>query len=182
MIRLLKVATVSLVFLLFVVALNAQDSPKYKVKYVKKHKDPVIEQMREENEGAQEERQAETQRIRDAQSERRKKDKEDQKTLTFDFEGVQKPASPDVFQKVYHFDPVRQYLTGTCWDFSTTSFFESEVYRLTGRKIKLSEMFTAYYEYLEEARRRNHIRNSFECWLKKKVEMQYCFALDATHP
>ncbi len=42
---------------------------------------------------------------------------------------------------------------GTCWDFCTTSFYESEVYRLHNKKVKISEMFTAYWEYVEKARR-----------------------------
>ncbi|RMF08563.1 MAG: peptidase C1, partial [Candidatus Neomarinimicrobiota bacterium] len=41
----------------------------------------------------------------------------------------------------------------TCWSFSTTSFLESECFRLTGQKIKLSEMYTVYFEYLEKVRR-----------------------------
>jgi bleomycin hydrolase len=139
--------------LLIFVSLDAHEAPEYKAKYVKKPKDPVLEQMKKENEKAREERQAETQRIRDAQREEKRKEEDEQEVLTFDFAGVVKPASLEAFQQVFHFKPVRQFMTGTCWDFSTTSYFESEVYRLTGRKIKLSEMFTAYYEYLEEARR-----------------------------
>jgi len=40
-----------------------------------------------------------------------------------------------------------------CWCFSTTSFYESEIFRLHGKKIKLSELHTVYYEYVEKARR-----------------------------
>jgi len=39
-----------------------------------------------------------------------------------------------------------------CWCFSTTSFFESEIYRLTRREIKLSELYTVYWEYVEKAK------------------------------
>jgi bleomycin hydrolase len=42
---------------------------------------------------------------------------------------------------------------GTCWSFSTTSFMESEVYRLHKKKVKISEIYTAYWEYVEKARR-----------------------------
>lgn len=42
---------------------------------------------------------------------------------------------------------------GTCWCFSTTSFFESEIYRINKKKVKMSEMYTVYFEYLEKARR-----------------------------
>ncbi|MBN2329116.1 MAG: peptidase C1 [Candidatus Omnitrophica bacterium] len=131
--------------------LSADESSQDKVQYVKEVREAVLEEMEAKNEQADEERRAETQRIRDEQ-EKRKKSKEE-KEIRFDFSGVKKPASPDVFQSVFHFAPVRQYLTGTCWCFSTTSYFESEVYRLSGKKIKLSEMYTVYFEYLEKARR-----------------------------
>ncbi len=41
--------------------------------------------------------------------------------------------------------------TGTCWSFSTTSFLESEVIRLTGKNIDLSEMYTVRNTYSEKA-------------------------------
>jgi bleomycin hydrolase len=40
-----------------------------------------------------------------------------------------------------------------CWCFCTTSFLESEVKRLTGQEIKLSELHTVYYQYLAKAER-----------------------------
>lgn len=43
--------------------------------------------------------------------------------------------------------------TGTCWCFSTTSFYESEIFRQTGKKVEISEMYTVYWEYVEKARR-----------------------------
>ncbi len=46
-----------------------------------------------------------------------------------------------------------QYDTGTCWAFCSTSFFESEAARLGGPRVKLSEMWTVYWEYVEKARR-----------------------------
>jgi len=141
------------VSLLVAFPLNGQETHRHKVKYVPRYRDPVLEEMKEKNEQAEKERQAETQKIRNAQEKSKEKKKQEEKRIRFDFKGVQKPASPQVFQSVFHFKPVRQFLTGTCWAFSTTSFFESEVYRLTGQEIKLSEMYTVYHEYLEEARR-----------------------------
>ncbi|SEB81082.1 bleomycin hydrolase [Tenacibaculum sp. MAR_2009_124] len=44
-----------------------------------------------------------------------------------------------------------QDITGTCWSFSTTSFLESEVIRLTGKDIDLSEMFTVRNTYSDKA-------------------------------
>jgi bleomycin hydrolase len=72
--------------------------------------------------------------------------------LTADFSKVKKPQLDD-FQKIFHFDPVRQDTTGTCWSYSGTSFIESEIYRLQKKKIKLSEMFIVYWEYVEKVKR-----------------------------
>lgn len=69
-----------------------------------------------------------------------------------DFEGKDLPKSKDEFKYYWHTEPISQGATGTCWSFSTTSFYESEVFRLTGRKIRLSPMFNAYWEYVEKAR------------------------------
>lgn len=46
---------------------------------------------------------------------------------------------------------ISQDITGTCWSFSTSSFLESEIIRLTGRQIDLSEMFQARTTYLAKA-------------------------------
>ena len=73
--------------------------------------------------------------------------------LKMNFEGVDVPKSIDEFEVFWHNAPVSQGFTGTCWDFSTTSFFESEIYRLRGEKIKLSEIYTAYWDFVEKARR-----------------------------
>ncbi len=62
------------------------------------------------------------------------------------------PQSVDEFTNVWCNDPVSQGRTGTCWCFSTTSFYESEIFRLTKKKIKLSELYTVYWEYVEKAR------------------------------
>jgi bleomycin hydrolase len=63
------------------------------------------------------------------------------------------PKSKDEFKSYWYNDPVSQGRTGTCWCFSTTSYFESEVYRLEQKKVKLSEMYTVYWEYIEKAKR-----------------------------
>jgi bleomycin hydrolase len=86
-------------------------------------------------------------------AEEAKKKEDEEKILKMDFKGVDIPASPEQFNKCWFFSPQAQDLTGTCWSFSSVSFFESEIYRLTKRKIKLSEMYTVYWEYVEKARR-----------------------------
>ena len=41
--------------------------------------------------------------------------------------------------------------TGTCWSFSTSSFIESEIYRLTNKNIDVSEMYTVRNTYENKA-------------------------------
>tara|TARA_B100000214_G_scaffold22343_1_gene14855 strand:- start:1192 stop:2400 length:1209 start_codon:yes stop_codon:yes gene_type:complete len=63
------------------------------------------------------------------------------------------PQSLEEFTIVNMEDPISQGNTGTCWSFSTISFYESEINRITGEKINLSELFPVYFEYIEKARR-----------------------------
>jgi len=64
------------------------------------------------------------------------------------------------FSQPYEFQTVKdiqatpvisQGQTGTCWSFSTTSFLEAEIIRLTGKKIDLSEMYSVRNTYLDKA-------------------------------
>ncbi|MEH6536113.1 MAG: C1 family peptidase [Psychroserpens sp.] len=48
-------------------------------------------------------------------------------------------------------DVISQGSTGTCWSFSASSFLESEVMRLTGKQIDLSEMYTVRHTYSKKA-------------------------------
>jgi bleomycin hydrolase len=75
------------------------------------------------------------------------------KQLQLDFSLLTRPASVSEFKSYWHARPVSQAISGMCWCFSTTSYFESEIYRLTKREIKLSELHTVYWEYVEKARR-----------------------------
>lgn len=61
------------------------------------------------------------------------------------------PSDRKEFKQFWHNEPVSQGNTNTCWSFSATSYLESEVYRQTGLKVRISEMYTVYYEYLERA-------------------------------
>ncbi|MCX7919005.1 MAG: peptidase C1 [bacterium] len=70
-----------------------------------------------------------------------------------DVTGYEYPKSADEFVKCWHTPRISQGMTGSCWCFSATSFFESEIYRLSKREIKLSEMYTIYWEYVEKADR-----------------------------
>lgn len=69
-----------------------------------------------------------------------------------DFSAIDAPKSNSDFKILKHTPPVNQGRTSTCWDFATTSFLESEILRTTGRELKLSEMYTAYWEFVEKAR------------------------------
>ena len=42
---------------------------------------------------------------------------------------------------------ISQGRTGTCWSFSTTSFLESEILRISGKEIDISEMYNVRYTY-----------------------------------
>jgi bleomycin hydrolase len=46
---------------------------------------------------------------------------------------------------------ISQDKTGTCWSFSSTSFLESEILRIKGQKIDLSEMYNVRYTYPKKA-------------------------------
>lgn len=80
------------------------------------------------------------------------KEKPKKKEISLDFSRFNPPKSPDDFVSYWHYPPVSQAISGMCWCFSTTSFLESEIYRLKKQKIKLSELFTVYWEYVEKAR------------------------------
>ena len=81
------------------------------------------------------------------------KKKEPKKVFKMDFSGIDLPDTITQFTSYWYNEPISQGRTGTCWSFSTTSFFESEIYRQTKQKVKLSEMYTVYWEYVEKARR-----------------------------
>jgi bleomycin hydrolase len=68
-------------------------------------------------------------------------------------DGKDFPQSIEEFTKYWYNEPISQGRTGTCWSFSTTSFLESEIYRTQNKKVKLSEIYTVYWEYLEKAAR-----------------------------
>jgi len=64
------------------------------------------------------------------------------------------------FSQSYHFktmvdveasEVISQGQTGTCWSFSTSSFLESEILRLTGKRIDLSEMYAVKQTYSDKA-------------------------------
>lgn len=123
-----------LVVFVSVTILNAQDQIKDKAVFIEP-KNEFWEQIKAENEKFL------------------KKEEEPKKKIHMDFSGMDLPKSPDEFDVQWHQPPISQGNTGSCWCFCTTSFFESEIFRLTKREIKLSEMYTVYWEFVEKARR-----------------------------
>lgn len=80
-------------------------------------------------------------------------EKEIKKAFKVDFSGMDLPKSLSEFKYYWHNPPVSQGMTGTCWSFSATSYFETEIYRIHKREVKLSPIYTAYWEYVEKTRR-----------------------------
>jgi bleomycin hydrolase len=77
----------------------------------------------------------------------------DRTFLAADLTGFERPTTPLEFTKFFHLPPVEQGNTGTCWSFAATSLLESELRRQGQAEVKLSELFTVYWEYVEKARR-----------------------------
>ncbi len=123
------------------------------LRYRKPYHDPALKKISEQDKAREQAEKDTTAMIRARQDSLSKVKKEERKIMTVDFSSVRLPDGPGEFDQAFHLPPVRQYSTGTCWSFSTTSYLESEVYRQTHQKIKISEMFTVYHEYLEKVRR-----------------------------
>ena len=87
-----------------------------------------------------------------AELKKAKPDEPPKKKMQLDFSSIKAPSAVSEFTSVWHFPPTLQGLSGMCWCFSTTSFLESEIYRMSKRKMKLSEIYTVYWEYVEKAR------------------------------
>ena len=62
------------------------------------------------------------------------------------------PDNKNVYQEYWHNQPESQGATGTCWAYAATSFLESEIHRLKDKKVRLSEMYFVYMDYVERTR------------------------------
>jgi len=89
--------------------------------------------------------------LKERAGKRDEKKEEKEREIKMDFSGVDVPASTQDFTQAWHQPTLSQDLTGSCWAFSSVSFFECEIYRLSQRKVKLSEMYTVYWECVEKA-------------------------------
>ena len=81
------------------------------------------------------------------------KDGKPTEKFSLDISKLKKPESIDDFKTWGHLPPISQGKTGTCWCFATISFLESELIRIGKGEIKLSEIYIAYWEFVEKARR-----------------------------
>jgi len=84
---------------------------------------------------------------------RARPESQDKTFLAADLSAFERPANPLEFTRFFHLPPVEQGKTATCWSFAATSLLESELRRQGKAEVKLSEMFTVYWEYVEKARR-----------------------------
>jgi bleomycin hydrolase len=70
---------------------------------------------------------------------------------------AQEEAKPNyTFETIYNIETTsvkNQGSSGTCWNYSATSFMETEVLRKTGKALDLAEMFTVFNTYMEKADR-----------------------------
>ncbi len=83
----------------------------------------------------------------------KQEEKEPYKRFVMDQSGMDLPNNPELYKTVWSNPTVSQGNTGTCWCFSTTSFYETEELRLFGKKVALSQIYWVYCEYIEKARR-----------------------------
>lgn len=125
---------------------------KDRVRYEPYRRDPVLKRIIEEADSLAAIADSVTNGIQERNKAEQKAKRDDRKVIRFDVSGIQRPGSPADFEAPFHFPPVAQHLSGMCWSFSTTSFIESEVKRLLGLEVKLSELHTVYWEYVEKAR------------------------------
>jgi bleomycin hydrolase len=69
---------------------------------------------------------------------------------------AQEEEAKYIFEDIYNIEttPVKnQGASGTCWNYSATSYMETEVLRQTGKILDLAEMFTVFNTYMEKADR-----------------------------
>ena len=71
--------------------------------------------------------------------------------LLFNFTGFSQAYEFVIIKDIAATPVISQGATGTCWSFSSTSFLEAEIIRLTGKKIDLSEMYNVRNTYLDKA-------------------------------
>jgi len=127
--------------------------PGDRVVYQPKYEDPVIKEMEDAGEARAKAADEATAAVRERQKQKKDEDEKPRRRCASTCRRSSSPSHRPSSTRRSTSRRLAQYLTGTCWSFSTTSFYESEVARLTGQKIKLSEIHTVYWEYVEKMRR-----------------------------
>ncbi|MCX6311574.1 MAG: peptidase C1 [Bacteroidetes bacterium] len=80
------------------------------------------------------------------------KPKEDEKRFMMDYTNVVVPKSMTEFKTVFTTPAISQGASNTCWCFSTLSYYETEINRISKQDINLSQSFIVYWEYVEKAK------------------------------
>ena len=117
----LAVAAMAAAGLAPVAARSADKQPRDHVRYEKKYRDPVVKSMEHEADSLKAVNDSVSAAIQKEYRDRDKKKSDEKPLIRFDWSRIVKPASPEAFKPPFHFPPHRQYRTGTCWSFSTTS-------------------------------------------------------------
>ena len=140
----------ALLALVTVAAAAPKDGPAYR----DPNEYPVLDEIRARRAAMAAERDSLKQIVRDRQDIESLAAEAAERSLRVDWSRIDRPDGPDDFDLVLpHLPPTPQFMTGTCWSFAGTSLMESETMRLTGREVKLSEMWTVYWEYVLKVRR-----------------------------
>ncbi len=130
----------------------ASADKKDRVRYDKYKRDAVLKGIIEEMDSLKAVADSITDEINEKCKAKEAEKKKKREIIRFDFSSIAKPESPESFNAPFHTPPIPQHLTGMCWCFAATSFLESEVARLHDRQVKVSELHTIYWEYVEKAR------------------------------
>ena len=151
--RITTCIAITLVGLALAIPCAADEPEKDRLTYVEKTKYPVMDEMKEHDDELRAAAKAKTAEILAQVKEEAEARKDAKLDLRFDMSGIERPSGPEAFTtQAWHLPPTPQYRTGTCWSFATTSFMESEINRLSGQEIKLSEIWGAYWEFVNKAR------------------------------
>ncbi len=120
--------------------------------YREKNKYPKLDEIVELREANAAERDSLQKLVEDQYADESSEKSKAGKDLRIDWSKVKSPGTPDEFDQIWHLPPTPQFYTGTCWAFCSVSYMESESQRLGGPEVKLSEMWVAYWEYVEKSR------------------------------
>ena len=74
-----------------------------------------------------------------------------EKHFFMDHSDLSFPSKLSDYTIIWHSPSHSQGNAGTCWCYGGTSFFESEAYRLYNKEVRISEIHTVYWEYIEKA-------------------------------